>query len=319
MHTPPQRGFWLPPPPDFVGPSVRRWFCMKKLLAVLSVLLSLALATSYPLVVTDDLGRQVTIPAEPQRIVVMLPSASETICSIGACNKIVATDSYSNWPPELAKKPKAGGLYDPNVELIASFKPDLVIVSKFGKLAGALEKLGIRVFAMDTETYEDIFRSARDLGRLLNREPQAERLIASINSQVYQLQTKVAKVSTRPSVYYEIDATPYTVGPASFIGTLIGKAGGSNIIPAKLGLFPKISPELVVEKDPEVILLGDAPYGVSAEKIKERPGWAKLRAVKNGRVCELTKEQTDVVHRPGPRVAQGLAVLIHCIHPELGQ
>ncbi|WP_457636638.1 ABC transporter substrate-binding protein [Oceanithermus sp.] len=290
---------------------------MKKLLVLLSVLFTLALATQYPLVVTDDLGRTVTIPAEPQRIVVMLPSATETLCSIGACDKIVATDDYSNWPAEAAAKPKAGGLYNPNVELIASFEPDLVISSKYGKLTEALEKLGLTVYAVNTQTYEDIFRTARNLGRLVNREAEAEALIARINQQVFALESKAAKAKDRPTVYYEIDATPYTVGPDSFIGVLIKKARGVNIIPPELGLFPKISPELVVEKNPEVIVLGDAPYGVTAAKIAERPGWAGIRAIRDGRVCELTKEQTDVVHRPGPRVAEGLKVLINCIHPGL--
>lgn len=290
---------------------------MKKFVFLLALLFSLALATSYPLVVHDDLGRTVTIPTEPERIVVMLPSATETLCAIGACGRIVATDDYSNWPPEVANKPKAGGLYNPNVELIVSLKPDLVVGSKYGKLTEALEKLGLTVYAVDTQTYQDIFRSARDLGRLVNRESEAEALIARINADVYALETQAAKAPDRPTVYYEIDATPYTVGPGSFIGTLIEKARGVNIIPAELGLFPKISPELVVEKDPEVIVLGDAPFGVTAEKIAQRPGWSGIRAVKSGRVCELTQKETDLIHRPGPRVAQGLEVLIRCLHPGL--
>jgi iron complex transport system substrate-binding protein len=290
---------------------------MKKFAFLLALLASLALATSYPLVVTDDLERTVTIPAEPQRIVVMLPSATETLCAVGACDRIVATDDYSNWPAEVAEKPKAGGLYNPNVELIASFEPDLVITSKYGKLTEALERLGLTTYAVNTQTYEDIFRTARNLGRLVNREAEAEALVARINQQVYALETQAAKAKERPTVYYEIDATPYTVGPGSFIGVLIAKARGVNVIPAELGLFPKISPELVVEKDPEVIVLGDAPHGVTAAKVAERPGWAGIRAIRDGRVCELTKAQTDVIHRPGPRVAEGLRVLIDCFHPGL--
>ena len=290
---------------------------MKKFVFLLALLFSLALATSYPLVVTDDLGRTLTIPAEPRRIVAMLPSATETLCALGACDRIVATDDYSNWPAEAAAKPKAGGLYNPNVELIASFEPDLVITSKYGKLTEALEKLGLATYAVNTQTYEDIFRTARNLGALVNREAEAEALVARINREVYALESLAAKAKARPTVYYEIDATPYTVGPGSFIGVLIAKARGVNVIPAELGLFPKISPELVVEKNPEVIVLGDAPHGVSAAKIAERPGWAALQAVQKGRVCELTKAQTDVVHRPGPRVAEGLKTLIACLHPGL--
>ena len=289
---------------------------MKKLVALL-LALGLALATQYPLTVTDDLGRKVTLAAEPQRIVVMLPSATETLCAIGACEKIVATDKFSDWPPEVKKLPKAGGLYDPNVELIVSLKPDLVIASKYGKLVERLAKAGIPAYAVKTETYEDIFKTARKLGLLVNREAEAEALVARIQKEVYALESKAAKAKTRPSVYYEIDPTPYTVGPDSFIGVLIQKARGKNIVPRELGLFPKISPEFVVAKNPEVIILGDAPYGVTLEKIRARPGWDRIRAVKEGRVCELKKEETNVVHRPGPRVAQGLRVLIRCIHPEV--
>jgi len=284
---------------------------------LLALFFSLALATSYPLTVKDDLGRSVTIASEPRRIVVMLPSATEMLCSIGACDSIVATDDYSNWPAAAAEKPKAGGLYNPNVELIASFEPDLVITSKYGKLTEALAKLGITTYAVNAQTYGDIFRTARNLGELVNREAAAETLIARVNQEVYALETLAARAAARPTVYYEIDATPYTAGPGSFIGEMIARARGVNIVPAELGLFPKISPELVVEKDPEVIVLGDAPHGVTAAKIAGRPGWAELRAIKSGRVCELTKEQTDVLHRPGPRVAKGLAVLIRCLHPEL--
>jgi len=289
---------------------------MRKLVALL-LALGLALATQYPLTVTDDLGRKVTLAAEPQRIVVMLPSATETLCAIGACEKIVSTDKFSDWPPEVKKLPKAGGLYDPNVELIVSLKPDLVIASKYGKLVERLAKVGIPAYAVKTETYEDIFKTARKLGLVVNREAEAEALVARIQKEVYALESKAAKAKTRPSVYYEIDPTPYTVGPDSFIGVLIQKARGKNIVPRKLGLFPKISPEFVVAKNPEVIILGDAPYGVNLEKIKARPGWDRIRAVKEGRVCELKKEETNVVHRPGPRVAQGLRVLIRCIHPEV--
>ncbi len=290
---------------------------MFKRLVLVLWFLGLALATSYPLAVTDALGRRVRIDREPRRIVVMLPSATETLCAIGACDRVVGTDDYSNWPPEVRGRPKLGGLYNPNVEKIVALKPDLVVASKYGKLAEKLAQVGIPVYAVKTETYDDIFQTARELGRLVNREANAEALIARIRAQVYALESKAAKAKTRPTVYYEIDATPYTVGPNSFIGVLIQKARGRNIVPPELGLFPKISPELVVAKNPEVIVLGDAPYGVTFEKIMARPGWAGIRAIRNHRVCELTKAETDVVHRPGPRVAEGLEVLIRCIHPEV--
>ncbi|TFU25129.1 ABC transporter substrate-binding protein [Thermus tengchongensis] len=282
---------------------------MKKLLAFLTVLLALAFA--FPLTLTDDLGRTVTVKAPPKRIVTMLPSVTETVCALGACDRLVATDDYSDWPERVKALPKAGGLYNPNPELIVALKPDLVLVSKYGRLYETLERAGLTVYAVRTETYEDIFRTTRTLGKLLGLEGQAERLVAQIQREVYQEEARAAKATTRPRVYYEIDPTPYTVGPESFIGVLIQKARGVNIVPKELGLFPKIAPEFVVEKNPEVIV---ATYPGALETIRTRPGWSRVRAVQTGRICVFTGGQDSLLSRPGPRVAQGLRLLVDCFH-----
>ena len=282
---------------------------MKRLLAAFSVLLALAFA--FPLTLQDDLGRTVTLKAPPKRIVTMLPSVTETVCALGACDRIVATDDYSDWPEAVKRLPKAGGLYNPNPELIVSLKPDLVLVSKYGRLYETLERAGLTVYVVKTETYEDIFRTVRTLGRLLGLEAEAERLVAQIQKEVYQEEARAAKARSRPRVYYEIDPTPYTVGPESFIGVLISKARGVNIVPKELGLFPKISPEFVVEKDPEVIV---APYPNALETIRSRPGWSRIQAVRTGRICVYTGGEDSLLSRPGPRVAQGLRLLVDCFH-----
>ena len=282
---------------------------MKRVLAFLSVLLALALA--FPLTVTDDLGRTVTLKAPPKRIVTMLPSVTETVCALGACDRIVATDDYSDWPESVKRLPKAGGLYNPNPELIVSLKPDLVLVSKYGKLYETLERASLTVYAVRTETYEDIFKTVRALGRLLGLSSEAERLVAQIQKEVYGEEARAAKAKGRPRVYYEIDPTPYTAGPESFIGVLIAKARGVNIVPKELGLFPKISPEFVLEKNPEVIA---ATYPGALETIRKRPGWDRIAAMRQGRICVYTGEEDNLLSRPGPRVAQGLRLLVDCFH-----
>ena len=274
---------------------------MKRLLAALSVLLALAFA--FPLTLQDDLGRTVTLKAPPKRIVTMLPSVTETVCALGACDRIVATDDYSDWPESVKRLPKAGGLYNPN--------PELVLVSKYGRLYETLERAGLTVYAVRTETYEDIFKTVRTLGRLLGLPAEAERLVAQIQKEVYQEEARAAKARSRPRVYYEIDPTPYTVGPESFIGVLISKARGVNIVPKELGLFPKISPEFVVEKDPEVIV---ATYPNALETIRSRPGWSRIQAVRTGRICVYTGGEASLLSRPGPRVAQALRLLVDCFH-----
>jgi iron complex transport system substrate-binding protein len=271
---------------------------------------SLSLA-QYPRTLTDDLGRSITIKSEPKRIITMFPSVTETVCAMGACGRLIASDTYSDWPETAKKLPKVGGLYDPNPELIVSLKPDLVLLSVYGKLQEVLEKAGIVTFAIKTESYEDIFRTARLLGQVLNLRSEAERLVSRVQSEIYAVESKAAKTSERPSVYYEIDPTPYSVGPDSFIGVLIAKARGQNIVPKELGPFPQVNPELVVQKNPAIIILthpGEAD-------LKKRPGWAGIKAVQTNRLCSFVGEGDNLLSRPGPRVAEGLKLLVACLHP----
>ncbi|RIH87328.1 Vitamin B12-binding protein [Meiothermus luteus] len=287
---------------------------MKRLFfLLLAFVLSLALA-QFPLTLTDDQGRSITLQKPPQRIVTMLPSATETICSLSeaACRRIVATDQFSNWPERVRSLPKAGGLINPNTELIISLKPDLVIVNS-ARLVEPLERAGLTVYVTRPQTYADIFRTARAYGQMLGLRAEAERLVARVQAEVFALESRAAKAKERPLVYYEIDPTPYTAGPSSFIGALIEKARGRNIIPAELGNFPKINPELVVQQKPQVIVVTHPEVG----GIRNRPGWGAIPAVQQNRICAFSGEATDLLSRPGPRVAQGLKFLIECFHPEL--
>ncbi|WP_337867916.1 ABC transporter substrate-binding protein [Meiothermus sp.] len=283
------------------------------LLTLSFALLTSGLAQSFPRTLTDDLGRSVTLKAAPQRIVAMLPSVSETVCALNACGRLVGVDDFSDFPEQVRRLPKVGGYFNPNLEAILALKPDLVIVSVYGKLHEGLERAGVASFAVKPETYDDIFRTTRLLGRVLGLEAQAERLVAQIQREVYAVETRAAKATQRPTVYYEIDPTPYTVGPESFIGVLIAKARGQNIIPKELGSFPQISPELVVQKNPAIIVLTHP----GAADLRKRAGWGNLRAVQANRICSFVGESDNLLSRPGPRVAQGLQLLVGCFHPNL--
>jgi iron complex transport system substrate-binding protein len=284
------------------------WFLF---LAIGYALLATGLAQQFPRTLTDDLGRTITLQAAPQRLVVMLPSATEKVCALNACGRLVGVDNFSDYPAEIRRLPRLGGLFDPNPEAIVALRPDLVILSVHGRLHETLERAGVTTFAVRTERYEDIFRVTRLLGQALGQEAQAERLVARIQREVYQVASRAARSPSRPSVYYEIDPTPFTVGPDSFIGVLITKARGQNIIPRELGLFPQISPELVVRRNPEVIVLTHP----GAAELPRRPGWAGLQAVRAGRICSFTGQASNKLSRPGPRVAQGLELLVNCFHP----
>lgn len=283
-------------------------------LLVLSVLALLpsAAAIQYPLTVTDDLGRRVTLKTEPRRIVAMLPSHTETLIAIGAGDKLIAVDQFSNFPKDVTDRlPRVGSGYQPNLEAILALKPDLVLAdeSSGSRLTEKLAAVGLNVYGGTAQTYNEVFEKISVLGRLTNREAGALNLITRMRSELNTLQQSVAGLP-KVSTYYEIDPSPYSVGPNSFLGTLIGKAGGQTIVPASLGDFPKLDPELIVKANPQVML------GLTLDDARGRPGWAGLQAVRTGRVFRPTPEERDALSRPGPRLPDALRALIRFLHPE---
>ena len=271
-----------------------------------------ALATSYPLSVTDDLGRTVTLQHAPKRIVAMLPSHTETLFAIGAGGLLVGVDAYSTFPlAETGKLPKVGSAYQPSIEAIVALKPDLMLADESGssRLTERLAAAGLTVYGGTAQTYTEVFQKISTLGLPTNHEAGATRLITGMRT---DLNTRGASVQGLPkvSVYHEIDPAPYTVGPNGFIGVLLSRAGGQNVIPAGLGDFPKISPELIVQQGPQVMV------GLSLDDARTRPGWVGLSAVKAGRVFRPTAEEQGTLSRPGPRLPVALRALISFLRPE---
>ena len=287
-------------------------FPVRKSICFALLLSGSALATTYPLSVTDDLGRTVTLQHAPKRIVAMLPSHTETLFAIGAGAQLVGIDTYSNFPKaETEKLPKVGSGFQPNIEAILTLKPDLMLAdeSSSSRLTEKLVAAGLTVYSGTAQTYSEVFQKVSTLGLLTNHEAGATRLITKMRT---ELNTLGASVQGLPKVsaYYEIDPTPYTVGPNSFIGVLMSKAGGQNVIPVGLGDFPKVSPELIVQQNPQVMI------GLTADDARKRPGWAGLSAVKSGRVFRPSAEESDALSRPGPRLPVALRALIRFLHPE---
>ncbi|PNY79368.1 ABC transporter substrate-binding protein [Deinococcus koreensis] len=281
------------------------------LLAALLAAASTAAATTYPLTVRDDLGRVVTLKAPPRRIIAMLPSHTETLAAIGAEGTLIAVDEYSNYPRTLTDRlPKVGSGYQPNIEKIVALNPDLVLAdeSSGSRLTEKLAAAGLTVYGGTAQTFGEVFEKIAVLGRLTNHEAGATRLITTMRTDLNALQASVVGLP-KVSTYFEIDPTPYSVGPNSFIGALIAKAGGQTIVPAALGDFPKIDPEVIVKANPQVMV------GLSLADARVRPGWNTLRAVQAGRVSEPTAEENDALSRPGPRLAVALRALIRLLHP----
>jgi len=283
-----------------------------------------ATQASTLLTFTDGLGREVTLTALPSRIVSLAPSNTEILFAVGAGDKIIARDSYSDYPPEALEIPDLGSGYPSfDVEAIIALEPDLVLVSALmpPEQIKSMEERGLTVFQVpNPQTLDDLYANLEQVGRLTGNESEAAALNASLRQRVETVQAKLQGITERPLVFYELDASqdanaPWTSGPGTFQDMLIEMAGGRNIGAVLQGGWAQISLEELLSQDPDVILLGDYLYGgVTPEQVAARPGWDALTAVKNGKVFTF---DDNLVSRPGPRLVDGLEALAKLLHPDL--
>lgn len=275
-----------------------------------AVLIAIATgARAAPITLKDDRGASVTLPGVPQRVVSLLPSLTETVCALGDCAKLVGVDRFSNFPASVQTLPKLGGLEDTGIEALAALKPDLVLLGVSARVIDRLEALGLKVVALEPRNMADVQRVLGQVGQLLARPDEARRTWNRINGQIAQDAATLPPAARGLSVYYEVDAAPYAAGAASFIGEVLARLGANNIVPASLGPFPKLNPEFVVRADPQVIMVSQR----SAAELAQRPGWARLRAVKSQRICAWLPAESDVLARPGPRMADSAALMARCL------
>jgi iron complex transport system substrate-binding protein len=263
---------------------------------------------AHALQVTDDRGVTVTFAKSPQRIVSLLPSLAETVCELGQCNRLVGVDRYSNYPASLQKLPQLGGGLDPNIESIVALKPDVVLMAKSSRAGERLEALGVKVFALEPKTHADVQRVMMKLGQLLEVN-DAQRIWRAIDAGVSAAAQSLPASAKGVRVYFEVNQGPYAAGELSFIGETLTRLGVKNIVPAKLGPFPKLNPEYIVRANPDLIMIGQR----SADGLFARPGWHSIRALREQRVCIFPTEDANVLVRPGPRMAEAARLMAKCI------
>lgn len=274
-------------------------------------------ATSYPLTVTDDAGRAVTVARRPQRIVSLAPSNTELLFALGLADRVVGVDKYSNYPPEATRKPQISDYSSTNLEQVLATEPDLILAAGITSrdVIAAFESRGLAVVVLDPPTLDGVFGDINLLGQVADVNGAAATVRGDLENRLATLTARLATASTRPRVFFELDATQFfTVGPKSFIDDLIARAGGANIAADAATAYPKLSAEQIIAKDPEIIILSDEGYGATVATVGTRPGWAGISAVKNGRVVAI---DPDLTNRPGPRVLDALEQLARAIHPEL--
>ena len=302
---------------------LRKFLLVTLLISLLVACSSQAAPTEAAMTFTDGLGRTVTLSGPAQRVVSLAPSNTEILFAIGAGKQVVGRDQLSDFPEEAKAVTDIGSTFDAlNTELIVAQKPDLVLAAEINtpEQVNQLEGLGLTVFYLkNPTTLEGMYENLMLVAQMTGHTDEAAKLVDSLKARVEAVDTKIAPLSSRFSVFYEMDGTdpakPYTAGKGTFITLLIDRAGGYNIA-SDLKDYPQLSLEQVVAADPAFIILGDARYGVTPESIAQRPGWENLSAVKNGNVVPFND---DLVSRPGPRLVDALEELAKLLRPELFQ
>jgi iron complex transport system substrate-binding protein len=280
-------------------------------------------APAFPVALTDDEGTAVTIPAAPQRIVTLTPAVTETLFALGAGDRIVGkSEDILLYPPQASAVPDVekfdGSAIVVDVEKIVAARADLVIAGgNFGTPPDAVTKLrglGIPVLVVYAPDVETVFRDIDLIGKATGTPDAATAMVQRMRSEFAAVADAV-KGAPAPRVYYELDATGAFYGPAdkSFLAEMIRLAGGDPVTTGSPDKYD-IPAERLLKADPEVILLADAAYGVSAADVAKRPGWGTMTAVKDGAIRPI---DDSTITRPGPRLFLGLQLLAATIHPDL--
>jgi iron complex transport system substrate-binding protein len=277
-----------------------------------------AVQVPYPLAIVDTVGREVTLAAQPQRVASLSPAATETLFAIGAGDQVIAVDKYSNYPQEATTREQLDA-FEPNLEAIAAVQPDLVLLFYDpGELAASLERLGITTAVLGSveetpESVAAVFDQIRLLGQMTDHVQEAEELVADMQGRIDAIEEALADVEQGPRIFHEVDATLYTAAPDSFVGGLYKILKAQNIAAEADQPFPQLSQEVIIGRDPEVIILADGAYGESPDTVKGRPGWENVSAVRNDRIFVI---DPDIVSRAGPRLVEALETLAEYLYPK---
>lgn len=272
--------------------------------------------TQYPYTVTDSSSVEVTLAAQPERVVSLVPSETEVLFAVGKGDIVVGVDENSNYPEETAAIEKVGD-FNTNIEAVAALNPDLVLASSSmnGEAITKLRELGITVYASNPATYDEVVEHITQVGVLLNEQAGAATVAEEMVTVKNNITEKLAGVEPR-KVYLEFSAG-WTVGSGEFLHDLVTMAGGINVAGSQAGWF-EVDAEAVITENPAVIIypdFGEAESSILAG-ITARPGWEAIDAVKNN---EMVMVSNDPLVRVGPRLSQGLSEIAAAIHPELFQ
>ncbi len=285
--------------------------------------LSLAASDGFPVTATDALGVSITLARAPRRIVSLAPSTTECAFAIGVGDRVVGVTRFCNYPPEAKTRPKLGGYRDVVVEKVVAARPDLVLATRGNprQAIDMLRRLGLNVFAFETERLDDVERGLTMLGKLTGERAGAAKAVAKLGAEVEGVTQRLAglRPEDKPLVFFGgYDPPFFSPGPGTYLDDLIQLAGGRNIAGDARIRWPQLSLERIVAKNPDVIVCGFT-HGTQAKddatalaRFRSKPAWRRVKAVQSGRVYVV---DVDPFMRPTPRLGQALRTLAECFHP----
>jgi len=252
------------------------------------------------------------------RYVSLAPSATEILFALGLDNEIVGVSSFCDWPPQARQKEMVGTFSRPNIEKIISLHPDIVFCAGIEQAPAAdqLKRLGIKVASREPKSIKELLDSITEIGALTSRQERAAALVGKMEESIDRVKSETASVdvSGRPTVFVEYWNNPLmTAGPGSFIDELITLAGGRNIANDAPRPYCNFSPEAVISRDPDCIIMAYMLGEDASAALKQRLGWSSLSAIKNHRV--YADIDPNLLLRPGPRIVEGLEQLHRRLYP----
>jgi len=265
--------------------------------------------------VIDDAGRSVHLAAPAQRIVSLIPARTDLILVLGAADRLIARTAFDD-DARLAALPSLGDALTPSVEWLVSQRPDLVIAWPDRQTRTVIEQLeaaGIAVYASRTETIEDVRRSTAHIGLLLGLEARADSVRGEIDAAIATVREQVRRRG-HPKVAWFIGLDPpMAAGPGTFVDEMIGIAGGTNAFADASSLWPPVSLEEAIVRQPDVVIItiGDATRDSVLARLRAQPGWRALEAVREGRVHVV---DPSLFSRPGPRLVHAMPMLAELVH-----
>jgi iron complex transport system substrate-binding protein len=286
--------------------------------AILAVGIVSGCARNEKVTVTDSRGTEIAVAQVPKRIVSMVPSTTEVIYALGAGDSVIAVSKYCNYPPEADSKPEVATGKETNVEAIVGMKPDAVFMTKMGQTddqIGQLEGAGIKVFVFDSKTIADVYMQIETTGKILGKTSEAAKIVADMKSTFEEVKA-MTKDLPKKTAYVEVSPLKYgiwTTGKNTFMDELMTISNIENVFAAVEG-WKEVSEEEVIAKNPDFILSTVSEnYGVddTVADIKSRKNWKNVKAVKDGNVFKV---DTDLVTRPGPRLADAAKELVKLVY-----